>query len=200
MPFPQFPAVLSEDTKRLDGIHVVERLHLESHHLAAHLTHFLAVFPLLFDDIARYDEHKRCTGKGQQGHDGVVVHDNGQRGEELVDGDDDGRQPTDGIAAHSSHVTRKPVEHVAVAVLVDGHPVGIDDLVEDITLYIVVDVDLQFQCDTPQDIANHQTEQCAAHHDNHHDPQFRHLIARDDVYHVFPGNAAYQSQCGADDA
>ena len=127
------------------------------------------------------------------------MHDNAQSGEELVYRDDDSGEPTDGICAHRADITSESVQHIAVAVAVDGHPVGIDDFIEDVALYVVVDVYLQFQCYASQHIADDQSEERTAHHHENHDPQFRHLIARNDIDEVFSGDTRHQSQCRAQD-
>ena len=191
---------MPKDAERLDGVYVVECLHLETHDLAAHLTHLHIVFALLLDDKLGCENREWGAGECQKGHHCVVVHDDTQCGEKLIDGDDDGGKPTDGVGAHRAYIACEAVQYVAVAVAVDGHPVGIDDLVENVTLDVVVDADLKLQCHAAKHVADYKTEKRTAHHHDHHDPQFCHLVAGDDVDEVFACYARHQAQRAADDA
>ena len=193
LPPTQLSTVLVSNAKRLDGIEIIESLHLERHHLTAHFPHFLPVFPLFLDDRSRNQQQEWRTGKGNPRHGRIVMQDHKEAGEELVHGNHDGRQPTDGISAHRANVTGKSVQHIPVAILVDGHVVRIDNLVEDIRLNIVVDGNVQLGGDAADEATEHQTEDRAAHHDAHHDPQLAGLIPRDDINQVFPGDATHQS-------
>ena len=202
---PEFPlppteltAVLIGNPERLDGIKVVESLHLKGHHLATHFPHLLAVLPLLLDDETGDQQDERCTGKGNPSHGGIVMENHEKAGEELVQGNHDGRQPTDGIAAHRTDITGKAVQYIPVGILIDCHVIRIDNLVEDIRLNIVVDIDVQFRSDAADEAAEHQAEHRATHHDAHHDPQLAALVTRNDINHVFPGNTTHQSHGGTE--
>ena len=121
-------------------------------------------------------------------------------GQEVVGRYDDGREPADGVAADGGHIAVKAVHDVPVGVFAHGQPVGIDDLVKDIRLDIIINIDAQPGRDPVDYIPECQVEDRAPDHDSQHDSQLVCLITCNDINQVFAGNAGDQTQRRTDDA
>ena len=200
LPVPHLATVLIRYSKRFDGIKVIEGLHLECHHLAGHLPNLFLIIPLLADQEFGHEHHKRRGGKGDQGHDRIVMPEDQKCSQEVVGGDHDGRKPADGIAADGADIAVEAVHDVAVGVPAHGQPVGINDLIKDICLNIIIDINAQLGRDPADDTLECQTEYRAAHHDGKHQGQLVCLIAGNDIDQIFTGYAGNQPKGGADDS
>ena len=120
--------------------------------------------------------------------------------QEVVGGNHDGWKPADGIAADGVDIAVEAVHDVAVGVLAHGQPVGINDLVKDICLNIIIDINAQLGRDPADDTLKCQAEYRAAHHDGNHQGQLFCLVAGNDIDQIFTGYAGNQPKGGADDS
>ena len=84
--------------------------------------------------------------------------------------------------------------------MVQGQPVRVHDLVENIRLNVIVDVNAHLGGDPADDTVKGQAENSASHHNRHHNPQSAGVIAGNDVDHVFAGHTADQPQGSAENA
>ena len=143
--------VIRSNTKRLDRIKIIKGFHLKGHQLTAHLTDFFAVFSLLFNHKTGYQQHERCTEKGNDRHHHIIMKNHHEGCDELIDCDNDRRKPADGIAADCTNIPVKPIQYISVGIAVNGHPVRIYDFIENICLDIIVDIDTQLRRNPPYD-------------------------------------------------
>ena len=124
-----------------DRIKIIEGFDLEGGHAGADLLHLLRVFALLADQVLRHEKHDRRRREGDQGHDLVVMPDDDKCQCKIIECDDDGGKPADGVLAHGRDVGIEAVQDVSARVGVDRLPVHVNDLVEDVRLDVVVDID-----------------------------------------------------------
>ena len=183
---------MGRDAERLDGVKVIHRLHLKSHQFGTHFPHFFAVVPLLLDHEPGHEQHERRAPQRDHRHDPVVMQDHEKCGDEVVDRDDDRREPADGIAADRADIPVEAVQDIAVGILVERQPVRIHDLVENVRLDIIIDIDAELRRDPADDAAEHQAEHRAPQHDGYHYPQFAGIVPGDDIDDILAGHTADQ--------
>ena len=141
LPGAQLFAVTAHYSEGLDGIEVIEGLHLKAHHLAAGFLHLFGVLALLAEEIPAHQKQYRGACKGQQRHHLAVIPYRNEGDDEIIDRDYDRRQPAYRVPADGVYVVIEAVEQIAARKLTDRLPINVDYLVEDIGLDIVVDVD-----------------------------------------------------------
>ena len=200
LPIAQLLPIALHHAEGLDGVEMIKGLHLKAHHFAAGLLDLAGVFPLLADQDLGHEQHDRGAGKGDEGHDLVIVPDHGEGHDKIIDCDDDGRKPADGVFADGAHIAVEAVEQIAAGIGADGLPVHIDDLIEDIRLDIVVDGNAEFRGNARNDTAEDKIEKRAAKHDTDHQAKLGGLIAGDDIDDILAGDAGDDAKAGAEDA
>ena len=191
--------VMRRDPEGLDGIKIVNSLYLKGHKLGAHFPDLLAVVPLLPDHKSGHQEHKRRTAERNDRHDPVIVQDHKKGGDKVIDCNNNGRKPADGIAADRADISIETVQDISIGILVQCQPVRIHDLIKDIRLDIIVDINAELGRDPADHAAKYQAEHGTSHHDSHHDPESAGIMAGNDVDHILAGHAADQSHRGTED-
>ena len=194
LPFSELFPVAIHHTEGFDRVEIVKCFDLKAHHLAAGFFDLFGILALLADKVLGHQQHDRRAGKRQQGHDLAVMPDDKKRDNKIVDGNDDGRKPPDGVPADRAHITVKAVQKIAVAVFIHSFPVHIDDLVKDVRLDVVVDINIQLDGNPVDQVGKHQAEYSAAQHDRNHQSQLLPLIAGDDIHQILAGHAGDQSK------
>ena len=200
LPFPHFLAVQSGNSKRFDGIKIIKRLYLKGHHITAHFPYFLSILPLLGNQELGHQQHDRRTGKCQQRHNLVIMPDHHKGCDEIINCYDDRWKPAYGVAADRCHISVKTVQYVTIAVLIDLHPVRIDDFIENICLDIIINVDTQFCGHTVDHIGKYQTEYGTSKGNRNHRSQPAGLISCDNIDHILAGHTADQSHGSTEDS
>ena len=200
LPLAQLFAVMRRDAEGLDRVEIVERLHLEARHLAAHFLGALGVAAAVLHQDGRHGKAHRRADKRQHRHHFVITHDDEEGDDEIVHEDDDRREPADGVAGDRAHVAGKAVEQIAVGVLAHGVPVRVDDPVKDIRLDVVADVDAQLHVEAAKPVADGQVEDRGRHCHGHQHPELVRLVAGDHVQQVLAHQAAHDAERRADQA
>ena len=113
--------------------------------------------------------------------------------DKVVNCYDDRRQPADRISTDRIDIAVKTIQNISITILINLHPVGIDDLIKNIRLNIIIDIDTQFCRNTSNHISNRKTKKCTSKCDQDHDPQLTHLISCDDIDHIFTCHTSNQS-------
>ena len=126
----------------------------------------------------------------------IVMPDNRKCCDKVVNCYNDRRQPADRISTDRIDIAVKTIQNISITILINLHPVGIDDLIKNIRLNIIIDIDTQFCRNTSNHISNRKTKKCTSKCDQDHDPQLTHLISCDDIDHIFTCHTSKQREYG----
>ena len=200
LPAAELFAVVFHHAEGLDGVEIIKGLHLKAHHLAARLLDLAGVIPLLADQVLGHEQHHGGTGKGEQGHDLVVMPDQREGDDEVIERNDDRGQPGDGVFADGADVAVEAVEQVSAGIGIDGLPVHVDDLVKDIRLDVIIDVDAELCGNAADQVGKQQAEAGAAQQNGNQKAQLAGLVAGDDIDQFLAGHAGNQRKAGAENA
>ena len=107
---------------------------------------------------------------------------------EVVNGDNDIRNPGDRIGRDRTDIAVKPAEEIPVPVSGEGQPVRINDFVEDVRLDLISDPDGQLERDPAQEISHRQAESGRPERHNDQNPEALGVIPGDDIDHELAGD------------
>ena len=193
LPPPHLLAVMGSHSKGFNGIKVIDSLYLKSHQLRAHLPNLLAVVPLLLDHKPGHKKHEGSAGQSDHRHDPVIMKNYKESSNKIVNRNNNGRKPADGIAAHGPDISVETVENVSVGILIQRQPVRIYDLVKNIRLDIIINVNAQLGRDPADNTAEGQAEYGTAHHNSDHYPELAGLKSCNNINKILAGHTADQS-------
>ena len=181
LPPAKFFAVEFGYAERFDSIEIVEGINFKSHYLTAHFTHFFVIIPLLFDYEAGHDQHKRRSAESKNRHNPVIVKNQAESGDKVINSKNYGGKPAYGIAADSADVASETVEDIAVCIVIESQPVGVNNLVKDIRLNVVADIYAYFRIDSAENTAENKTEDRTANCNGYKYPQLAGVVACDNI-------------------
>ena len=184
--------------KALDGVQIIKGLCFKGHEMASHLFHGLVVGPHPLEHPAGGKKQRRRTGQRNESHGHIVVENDKKGSEKGVEGNDQIGQPAHRVGGHRTHIAVEAVEDVAVGVAAQLQPVGVQHLVKDGSLNVVVHHQTDFGGNTGDQALEYQAEQRRTDHQGDHQPQLGGLITGDDINGVLTGHRRHQSQGGAD--
>ena len=182
------------DAEALHGVEVVERLGLEGVHPAGGLHHLVPEGLLLLHQVAAHQEDHRRAGQSDQGHHGTVIEDHDKGADEIINRDNQTRQPADGIGSHRTDVAVKAVQDIPVGKLIQRLPPRVHHGIEDIGADHIRHVHFELLGDASGKIAHRKREQGAPRHDKRGQPELVHLPPDDHVHQELPGDGRHQAE------